>query len=277
MNYLIALCDGHGTLTAGKESPPIPELNNRIIKENEFNREVVKYLDIELKRCGFDTLLVAPTDEDTPLKTRVDLVNSKKADAYISIHYNAFDGRFNDKDPEGLSVHVYPNNHNDRKLAECIHKYLIQGTPQVDRGIVESNFYVLREPKCPAVLTENGFMDNKKEALRMLDVDYQKEVAIEHAKGICEFFNIEYIGEFTTPLYRVQVGAFNSMENANRCILDLQAKGFKKIVIVNADKQDIIDVDLITQQSRIEIEKKYQEKAINLKNTLIKVINESEV
>ena len=46
---LIALDDGHGMETAGKRTPSIAELNNRVIKENEFNRSVVAYLDKELK------------------------------------------------------------------------------------------------------------------------------------------------------------------------------------------------------------------------------------
>ena len=191
----IAISDGHGENTPGKRTPSISELNNRVIHENEFNREVVRLLDIELKRCGFKTLLVAPTNEDTPMPERIRLANSNNADAYISIHYNAFDGKFDDYDPEGLSVHVYPGNPTDRRLGECILKYLKEGTTQKNRGIVESDFYVLRNAKMPAALSENGFMDNKVEAMRMLNVDYQKEVAREHAKGICEFFEVDYIPE----------------------------------------------------------------------------------
>lgn len=192
---LAALDGGHSTKTPGKRTPPIPELNNRVIHENEFNREVVRFLDIELQRCGFDTLIISPTDEDVPLVNRTNLANSRNADVYVSIHYNAIDGVFDGNDPEGLSVHVYPGNPVDRRLGECILKYLKEGTPQKNRGIVESNFHVLREAKMPSVLSENGFMDNKTEAMRMLNVAYQKEVAIEHAKGICEFFNIPYVPE----------------------------------------------------------------------------------
>lgn len=195
--YLIALDDGHGMTTAGKRTPSIPELGGRVIHENEFNREVVKYLDIELKRCGFNTLLVAPTDADTSLSTRTNLANSKNADAYISIHYNAFDGKFDAYDPEGLSVHIYPKSVSGRKLAECVLKYLKEGTAQKNRGIVENNFHVLRETKMVAILSENGFMDNKHEAMLMLDVDFQKEVAREHAKGICDYFGVKYVPKQT--------------------------------------------------------------------------------
>ena len=232
--YLIALDDGHGMQTAGKRTPPIPELGGRVIRENEFNREVVKYLDIELKRCGFKTLLVAPTDADTPLSTRTNLANSKNADAYISIHYNAFDGKFDDYDPEGLSVHIYPSSKEGRKLAECVIKYLKQGTPQKNRGIVENNFHVLRETKMPAILSENGFMDNKREALLMINVDFQKEVAREHAQGICEYFGVKYVPELekkATNYYRVQTGAFKKKQNAIDLENELKKDGFQTYLI----------------------------------------------
>ena len=79
--YAIALDDGHGMNTAGKRTPPLTSdlyIDNtlvrkkgEVIKENEFNRAVVNYLKEALIRCGFEVLLVAPTDEDTSLQARV--------------------------------------------------------------------------------------------------------------------------------------------------------------------------------------------------------------
>jgi len=231
MAKLIALDDGHGMETAGKRTPAIPELGGRVIHENEFNREVVKYLDAELKRCGFNTLMVAPGDDDTSLSARTNLANAKGADAYISIHYNAFDGTFNGNDPEGLSIHIYPGSVQGRKLAECVLKYLKEGTAQKNRGIIESNFYVLRETNMPAILSENGFMDNKREALLMLNVDFQKEVAREHAKGICDYFGVKYVPESTGSLYRVQTGAFSKKTNADKLAAELKKKGFDTYIV----------------------------------------------
>ena len=45
----------------------------------------------------------------------------------------------------------------------------------------------------PAILTENGFMDNKREAMLMLDKAFITEVATEHFKGICKYFGIKDI------------------------------------------------------------------------------------
>jgi N-acetylmuramoyl-L-alanine amidase len=193
-DYLIALDDGHGSGTAGKRSPFIKSIG-RQIRENEFNEKVTFYLKAELERCGFRTMLTAPTEEDTPLKERLNLPNSMGADALISNHFNAFDGKFDGpgKDPEGHSLHIYFNDVNDRRLAESIAKYLKQGTKQVYRGIIEQNLHMTREFNKAAVLVENGFMDNEKEAMLMINEEFQREAAKEQARGVCDFFGVPYV------------------------------------------------------------------------------------
>jgi N-acetylmuramoyl-L-alanine amidase len=193
-DYLIALDDGHGIGTAGKRTPYIQSLG-RQIRENEFNEKVTFFLKVELERCGFRTILTAPTDEDTPLKSRTDLANSMRANALVSNHFNAFDGKFDGsgKDAEGHSLHIYFNDVQDRRLAESIAKYLKQGTRQVYRGIIEQNLHITREFNGPAVLVENGFMDNEREALLMINEGFQRESAREQARGICDFFGVPYV------------------------------------------------------------------------------------
>lgn len=230
-DILIVLDDGHGMGTAGKRTPYIAELG-RQIKENEFNREVVKYLNAELKRCGFKTLLTAPTDADTPLATRVAIANNAKADLLISIHFNALDGIFHgdSKDPQGFSAHVQSTLYDSAKFARIALKHLAGGTKQQNRGVVQQNLYMTRETKMPAVLFELGFMDHKREAMLMINVAFQKECAVELAKAVCEFYRVAYkapVQSQPTPaptnVYRVrkswadtnsQIGAFEEKANA---------------------------------------------------------------
>ncbi|WP_411953201.1 N-acetylmuramoyl-L-alanine amidase [Alkalibacillus sp. S2W] len=237
MSYLIALDDGHGMETSGKRTPYIESLG-RSIRENEFNKEVIKYLDVELKRCGFDTLLVAPTDKDKPLNQRTNLANKENADAYVSVHFNAYDASFSGANPSGFSLHIYPDSDGGRKLADSILKYLKKGTKQNNRGIKENNFHVLRETKMPALLSENGFMDNRKEALLMVNQDFQKEVAKEHAKGLCDYFGVDYVKEKIEEnnsddgqLHRVQTGAFKHKDNAVSLTEELEKDGFDTYMV----------------------------------------------
>lgn len=202
--YLAFLDDGHGLWdTPGKRTPYIQELG-RSVRENEFNSAVVDRLYAKLKPLGIIPFLVAPGDTDRPLKERTNFANSTyksyqnkygasnvKA-VYVSIHYDALGDVW--ANAEGNSIYVYKgqSNKNSGKLAESIASYLKQGTEQKWRGIKEENFHVVRETSMPAVLTENGFMSNKREAGLMLNEDFQEEVATEHAKGIAKYFNVTY-------------------------------------------------------------------------------------
>lgn len=199
MPKLIALDDGHGMETPGKRTPVVPGIG-REIKENEFNRAVVNFLDQELRRCGFSTLLVAPGDNDVPLKARTDLANAKKADAYISVHYNAGGGTFA-TGGQGIETYIYTSVKDGsptHRLGSLIHSNLVKGTPLKDRGLKRQDLHVLRETTMPAVLVECGFMDNEREAKLMIDVGYQKECAREIAQGICSFYGVTYVPETET-------------------------------------------------------------------------------
>jgi N-acetylmuramoyl-L-alanine amidase len=229
MPKLIALDAGHGMNTAGKRTPPIPSLGGRVIRENEFNHAVVGFLKTELERCGFKTLITSPfPQEDRALYERTRLANTLKADAFISIHYNAMDGKFDGagKDPEGLGLYIYKGSVKSRKLAESIMKFLPNGTVQKNQGIREANFHVLRETKMVAVLSENGFMDNEKEAVLMINPSFQKEVAREHAMGICDYFGVKYVPEVSVMKYRLVVGEFATTTDAQLSQAILKAKGF---------------------------------------------------
>jgi LysM repeat protein len=127
---------------------------------------------------------------------------------YVSIHFNALDGTFEGSNPSGFSVHIYKGQKGKEsgKLAQCIIDELKGGTKQINRGVVEQDLYITRETVMPAALSENGFMDNEVEANLMINPSFQKEVAVEHAMGICKYFGIPYVAE--QPVQAVQ-GAFS--------------------------------------------------------------------
>lgn len=193
--------------TPGKETPYIKSVGRRI-QEEEFNQAAAEKLRQELKRNGVHVHNPAPEAKDTPLKERTDFANriyyqycskygTKNVVAiYVSVHFNAIDGKFDGegKDPSGFSVHIYKGqkSKNSGKLGKYVLDELAKGTKQVNRGIVEQDLHITRETVMPAILTENGFMDNEKEAVLMIDKDFQAEVAIEHARGICKYFGITY-------------------------------------------------------------------------------------
>ncbi len=196
---LIALDDGHGMATAGKRTPTLPsgqkssETGKNFMHENEFNRAVVKYLDKHLKRCGFDTLLVAPTDDDTPLEKRTALANNKKADLYLSIHANANAGKW--FDGGGIETYIHPSGESKR-IGNILHKHVMKGTEFRNRGVKDgSHLWVIRKTNMPAVLFELSFMDSKHDYKYLLQDSYRRECAEEIARGVCEAYNVKYVEE----------------------------------------------------------------------------------
>lgn len=234
MAYKIAIDNGHGLKTAGKRTPQLPD--GRIIHEWEFNYPTAKKLNETLKRCGFETIMVSDTKEDTPLSTRTERANNAKADLFVSIHYNAFKGVWGDHG--GISSHYYPTSTKGKKIAEIVQEELIKATGLRDRGAKADNFYVLRKTAMPAVLCECGFMDNLAEAKLMLNEEYQWKVAEAIAKGICEYFGVKYVPKPAPKqeekpsgkLYRVQVGAFAVKANAEKLANELKSKGYSVII-----------------------------------------------
>lgn len=241
MSKLIALDDGHGMQTAGKRTPILPKgvksETGNFMHENEFNRAVVKYLNEELKRCGFRTLLVAPTDADTPLEARTKLANSKKADLYLSIHANALTGKF--FDGGGIETYVYPKGESLR-IGQICHEAVMEGTKFKNRGVRDgSHLWVIRKTNMPAILFELGFMDSKTDYKYLLSDAYRRECATEIAKGVCRAYGVKYVPKETPAkpaskpnpdrvqvedtIYRVrksatdsktQIGAFKSLTSA---------------------------------------------------------------
>jgi len=193
--------DGHGIETAGKRTPVFPvghELAGQQIRENIFNAAVAKRLGQLAESQGYRVVMTAPEDSDVPLSVRSKRANLdmksigfRKVDTvFLSVHYNALNGKWDSK-AGGIEVYHYPGSTEGIRLAKAVHDELIKGTSQVDRGIKEADFHVLRETIMPAILIEAGFMDCLEEAERMLVPDFQDEVAKEIMDGVNKYFGIE--------------------------------------------------------------------------------------
>jgi N-acetylmuramoyl-L-alanine amidase len=196
-NMVLAIDDGHGAKTSGKRTPKFED--GSFIHENQFNRACAEFLRQAAIRCGITPVMCAPGDADHSLANRVAVANNAKADVFVSIHYNAFDGKWNST-KGGVETWYYRTSKEGPKLAALIQKEIVKGTKQVDRGIKAGGFYVTRHTKMPAVLVECGFMDYRPEADLMLNVAFQKETAEDICRGVCAYWGIPYVAPGTeTP------------------------------------------------------------------------------
>jgi len=200
------LDNGHGAIdpfncepvTPGKRSPEFPignEFEGQVLIEGVRNRAVVNYLSLLLTDAGIMFTNLVPTWHDTPLKDRVVLANriaaiEKKEGnqcIYLSIHHDAYGGDWNSAN--GTSAHYYPTSTIGAKLAKVFNEEIVASTDLRKRGAKDSDFYVLRKTSCPAVLTENGFMTNLKDATFCMAEEGSQTIAKGH------FEAIKYINE----------------------------------------------------------------------------------
>ena len=190
----ILIDPGHGHNTPGKRSPDGKFL------EATYNREIAKRIVAELQNKGYDAELLVPEDEDISLNERVRRTNEhcqihgKSNAILISIHVNAAGDGTQWHTATGWSCSTCKGQTQSDTLANCLYEAAIKNFPgrriRTDYSDKdpdwEENFYLLRKTLCPAVLTENFFMDSHSD-LEYLQSRAGKQAIIDtHVEGIVE-------------------------------------------------------------------------------------------
>ena len=106
----------------------------------------------------------------------------KEEFVFLSIHHTAFKNSWNSAN--GASCHIYPNSKSGKKIGDILQKEIVKSTGLKNRGVKESNFFVLRKTVCPAVLSENGFMTNLDDATFGMSEEGSKKIAEGHFNAI---------------------------------------------------------------------------------------------
>lgn len=124
-------------------------------------------------------------DLNGELWARVNIAEKYQADLFVAIHVNAGGGT-------GEEVLVTSLGGRAETAAKKILPYLVQVGGWANRGVKTQNVLVLKETSMPAILTENGFIDNATDAAKLKDSNLRQALAVAHAKGICDFFGVQY-------------------------------------------------------------------------------------
>lgn len=181
MTIKIGLDAGHGLKTAGKQTPDgIKEwiLNDAVCDKIQ---EKLKDYDCEIIRTDHNEGNI-----DEPLTQRVNEYIRAGVAAFVSIHHNAFNGKWN----QATGVEVYTDKKPtaaDTKLAKIIYNNLVKNTGLKGRGIKKANFTVINQNKIPAILVEGGFMDSTIDHKIITSEEGQNNYAKAVAEGLVEF------------------------------------------------------------------------------------------
>lgn len=195
MKPLVIIDNGHGDppLTGGKCSP-----DNRLLEYN-WSREITKRIASALNAHGVATHILVPESTDVILKTRVSRANAlckqhgTKNCLLVSVHINAADGDGKWHDATGWSGFVAPKcSSNSKRLAQLLYAEAAKAGLKGNRCVPASkywvgNFAMVRDTNCPAVLTENLFMDNKRECEFLLSEQGKETIVQLHVNAILNY------------------------------------------------------------------------------------------
>jgi len=156
------------------------------IYEKDINLELVKELKKYLESKGVNVLTTRDSDVKVALEERVSKANSKMPDAFISVHVNAT----KNVDVSGVETHWYKPNSSD--LAKIVHNNLSLGVDGFDRGVFQSQFYVINHTLMPAVLVEVGFISNCKERCDMMKIQRKNATIKSIGNGILLYLAMSY-------------------------------------------------------------------------------------
>lgn len=187
----VLIDNGHGSNTKGKRSP------DGMLMEYAYAREIAEMVVYELKKMGIDAERIVREESDVPLAERCNRVNEYKASEaiLISIHCNAAGNGSEWMTARGWEAWTSVGQTKADKLATCLYevaeevlagmkvrKDMSDGDPDKEEG-----FYILKHTKCPAVLTENLFQDNKEDVDFLLSPEGKKAITDLHVKGIMKY------------------------------------------------------------------------------------------
>lgn len=194
--FLWCLDNGHGKSTAGKRSPVFDDGKTQFF-EYEFNRDIVKRIIEKLDLLGIAYFNVVPEVKiGNALEERVKRANAKQSDLtkiYVSIHSNAAPApssrSWASPNINGIETWHYHGSSKGQKVAAIFQKHLLAQTGWKNRHLKsrsKGQFYVLRKTRMTAVLTENGFYNNKKQAAQLMRNSVRQKIADAHVAAILE-------------------------------------------------------------------------------------------
>lgn len=197
-------------------------------KEKDMTLEVALALDAELMRHGVITKMSRYKDENDPVADEIKECNAFKPDIAVDIHFNAGGG-------EGFECYVQNKSSTSKILGQNIEKEVVN-IGQKSRGVktrlntAEKDYFgFLRECSSTAIILEGCFIDNDVDIAKFDEKHETEALAVAYAKGILKTLGIQY-KELEEKLYRVQVGAFRSKQNAEKLKEELIGKGYSSFI-----------------------------------------------
>lgn len=144
----------------------------------QISRKVKQYLE----EAGVTVYMTRSEDRFVALAERVEVSNTIEPDVFVSVHANALP-----TNPHMEGLQTYYTHSKSKKLASAVHQQLLDDVKMPDQRVRTANFWVCKHTDAPAILIETGFMTCAKERRRLVDDNYQTEIAKAIARGVIKY------------------------------------------------------------------------------------------
>ena len=174
----VLLDNGHGENTPGKRSPKWSDGSQ--LFEWEYAREIAKGVYNQLRAKGIDAELLVKENIDVPLAERARRANEIAA-------------RYGKTKTLLVSIHCKTKADDLAQVFWDMANRMFGGTWKIrgdwsdGDGDWENNFYILKKTSCPAVLTENFFMDNETDCKFLLSPEGKAQIIQLHVDSILKY------------------------------------------------------------------------------------------
>ena len=172
--------------------------------EQEQCRRIADATQAALERCGFEV----KNDQQHTMEGRIEASNAWGADLHLPIHTNAFNGKVC-----GTRLFAYAKPSESWNCALKIFNTLAPVTPGTSENIkTYPGLFELKKARKLAVYIEVDFHDV--ESVARWIIDHPKEIGEAITKGVCDYFDVDYVAPEAEKLYHVQIGAFREKKYA---------------------------------------------------------------
>ncbi|MGI8317297.1 N-acetylmuramoyl-L-alanine amidase CwlD [Halobacillus mangrovi] len=188
---VIVIDPGHGGPDGGAEGSDGTQEKEITLQMSEYLRDylqeagalvyLTRYEDTDLSSEGAGSLSRRKSED---IRNRVQYIEEKEADFYLSIHLNAIPS----SKWRGAQTFYNPNMDESEYLAKFIQSEIktnLENTTRESLGL--SNIYLLRNVKAPGALVEAGFLSNPEERELLKSDDYQRKMAASIYQGVLRY------------------------------------------------------------------------------------------
>lgn len=180
---LIVIDPGHGGSDTGAIGPHnVMEKNVTLAISKELRSLLTNGgATVIMTRTADKDVAYAGADDKEELAARVAIANKANADLFVSIHADSFSDLAG-----GTTTYSYDSKADS--IAPLVQANLVAQLKLYDRGVQQSDFYVLKNTNMPAILTEAAFISNPKEEKLLTNSSFGKKVAAGIYNGIKQYF-----------------------------------------------------------------------------------------